>query len=369
MKKGWFIGCMLLLVCSSYAQITGVHAVDSRFVYVGRTLKDSTSVAVDWTGSYVRVRFWGNYLALRLTDTGTDYYNLYLDRPMTADPDRVLTLSGDTTVVLFSARRRAVHDLILYKRTEGEQGRTIFREFLVQGEILPAEPLKPRQIEFIGDSYTCGYGAENSTQHDHFTPQTETSAKTYAAIIARYFDADYTLIAHSGMGIARNYNSKFAGWYMPDRYEQTLDMDSAQATRWQVTHSDFRPQMTVIFLGGNDFSTGQQPTYEDFERNYNRLLNQIKANYGADHPVLCCTKKGRDDIFAYVQRVVQNCGLTNVSYCPLFNGLFHDDERNLGADNHLNYEAHRKVAHVLIPYVATMTGWELQDRSALVGIQ
>ena len=92
-----------------------------------------------------------------------------------------------------------------------------------------------------------------------------------------------------------------------------------------------------------------------------QLLNEVKANYGEDYPILCCTKKGQDYLFAYVQQVVKECGLKNVAYCGLFEGLFHNDNRNLGADSHPNYEAHRKVAHVLIPYIATMTGWELQN--------
>lgn len=362
------ISGLLLWLGSMMAQITGVHASDARFLFVGRTQVNAPDVSVDWTGSYVRVHFWGKYLAVRLSDTKKNYYNLYIDRDITAEPDQIITTTGDTTIVLFSSKRRPQeHVITLYKRTEGEQGRTTFHEFFVQGEILDPVPLKERQIEFIGDSYTCGYGTENSTQKDHFTPETETSAKTYAAIVARYFNADYTLIAHSGMGIVRNYNSKFAGWYMPDRYCQTFDEDST--IRWDATQSAFHPQVTVILLGGNDFSVNKHPSYEDFSHNYFRLLNQIKSNYGADHPIICCVKKGTPLLTDYVRHVVDECGLTNISFCPFYDALFHDDERNLGADFHPNYEAHRKAAHVLIPYIATITGWELQDSSLLVGIQ
>lgn len=359
MKKTLLIGWGLLCAFGAMAQITGIHANDARLVFVGRTRVDSSSVSADWTGIYVRIHFYGNYLAMRVSDTGRNYYNLYIDRDLSAEPDEVVTTHGDTTVVLFQARRAKEHTLTLYKRTEGEQGRTTFHEVLVQGELLEAAPLKERQIEFIGDSYTCGFGAENSGPYDPFTPQTETSAKTYASIIARYFDADYQLIAHSGMGIVRNYNSKFAGWYMPDRYTQTFDMDST--VRWSATQAAFRPQLTVIFLGGNDFSTGMQPNYEPFASNYIRLMQQVKSNYGDSHPILCCIKKGFPDLTDYVQRVVRECGLSNVSVCPFFPEVFADDATNLGAGWHPNYMGHRKAAHVLVPYVATITGWGLQD--------
>ncbi|MCQ2342212.1 MAG: GDSL-type esterase/lipase family protein [Paludibacteraceae bacterium] len=362
MKKHLLILILALSTLSAFAQITGIHATDARLCFHGRVLRTASDVTADWTGVYVHAHFLGNYLAVRLSDTGKNYYNLYIDREMTAEPDRIICTTGDTTVVLFTARRPKEHTVTLYKRTEGEQGRTTFHEFLVQGELLEAQPYKVRQIEFIGDSYTCGYGAENSTQHDHFTPQTETSAKTYAAIIARYFDADYRLIAHSGMGIARNYNSKFPDWYMPDRYEQIFDMDSTAAMRWTADTTIFRPQITVILLGGNDFSTGRQPEYDAFAHNYQRLLQTIKTNYGTSHPVVCCVKKGVPTLTEYVRQVVEQCHLPEVYFCPFYDGLFHDDERNLGADWHPNYEGHRKAAHVLIPYISTITGWELQDK-------
>lgn len=353
------IGCIVLSAWCTMAQTTGIPASDTRFVFVGRTMVDSASVSMDWTGSYARVYFYGDTLRVRISDTGTSYYNLYIDRAFSAIPDQVLQISGDTTCTLFASRWPEEHRVLLYKRTEGEQGRTTFHEFLVHGEILQAEPLKERQIEFIGDSYTCGYGAENSGPGDRFQARTETSAKSYAAIVARYFNADFMLVAHSGMGIARNYNSKFPNWYMPDRYLQTFDMDSTEATRWDAASSDFSPAISIILLGGNDFSRDKHPSYQDFSANYYRLISEIKANYGTQHPVLCCVKKGNDLLFDYIRQVVNECEWENVSFCPFFPSVFLDDERNLGADRHPNYEGHRKAAHVMIPYISTLTDWPL----------
>lgn len=362
--------------------LTGIHASDTRFVYVGRHQVDSTTVSMDYTGTYVRVRYYGTRLCVRLHDSGKNYWNLYVDREFTAEPDRIFTTSGDTTVVLFGEEARGrkgekakEHTIMLYKRTEGEQGRATFYEFFTDGEVLQAQPLKPRQMEFIGDSYTCGYAAENTGPNDKFSPVNETSAKTYAAVLARYFDADFTLVAHSGMGIARNYNSKFPGWYMPDRYTQTFDMDSTSrwnatrytlhATRYTIHYTPLThhpsPSITVILLGGNDFSKGQQPSYEAFSANYFRMLRQIKANYGEDYPILCCVKKGNEDLTDYVRRVVKDCGLKNVHFCPFYPAVFGEGEKYIGA-NHPNYLSHRHAAHVLIPYIATLTGWPLTDR-------
>jgi lysophospholipase L1-like esterase len=234
-------------------------------------------------------------------------------------------------------------------------------EFATDGKFFQAEPLKVRQLEFIGDSYTCGYGIDAQSRKERFTPETENASRSYAGIVSRYFGADYVAIAHSGMGIARNYNSKFKGWWMPDRYLQTFDEDSTQLTRWDATKSDFHPAMTVVYLGANDFSTALAPKYEDFRKHYYRLFKYIKANYGEDHPILCVATKTHEYLFNYVRDLVNNCNMENVhylGYCPAQH--LHTDE-DLGADVHPNYNGQQKKAYSIIPYIATITGWGLQD--------
>lgn len=356
-----------LLLCGSLFAAENIPAGDQRITYVGRTQVTDGNVSFDWTATYLRIAFTGKQLKVRLSDTvGRNFFNVYIDQPqMGPEPDFVFNAAGqDTVIVLFNEKKKGSHTVVLQKRTEGEQGTTTLHEFMTDGVFTQAEPLKPRMLEIVGDSYTCGYGAENSVKSDPFKAETECSAKSYAGILARYFDADYIAVAHSGMGIARNYNTKFAGWYMPDRYLQTFDMDSTQATRWNAAQYAFKPAMTIVWLGANDFSVRMQPSYQDFAKHYYQLIREIKANYGEDHPVLCCARKGLDELFLYVRRMALDSGMKNIYYAGFFNGMFHDDDRNLGASYHPNYEAHRKVACELIPYVGTITEWELQDKAA-----
>ena len=341
--------------------MTGIFGDDSRIVYAGRTRAEGHAVSFDWTGTYMRIAFSGTELRMRCSDSGRDWLNVWIDREMSAEPDSVIVVGGDTVVTLYADNRKhakpAVHHVTVQKRTEGEQGRLCVRELLVRGELLQAQPLKERYIEFVGDSYTCGFGAEKSVSSDPFSPATETASKSYAAIIARAFDADYVLIAHSGMGVSRNYNSKFAGRYMPDRYEQTFDMDTT--LRWVPDKSGTKPSLTVVMLGGNDFSTGFVPEYENFEKHYRQLLAAVKSAYGEEHPVLCCTKKGHRQLAEYVRRVTDNCGMREVYFATSFEALYHDDDRELGACSHPNYKAHCKMACNLLPYISTITGWEM----------
>ena len=363
---------------------TVTPASDSLITYVGRTLVDGGSVSFDWTATYVRISFEGNYLAINASDTRRNYFNVWIDKAPTAEPDRIIAIgNGDKNSTFGKIEANSVYDgrieivneadfkaiygkkipsqhfVTIQKRTEGEQGTTTFKEIITKGKLVHAMPLKPRRIEFVGDSHTCGYGTENSVSTDPFTPETENSGKSYASIVSRYFNADYTVVAHSGMGVVRNYNSNVAGWYMPERYTQTFDMN--RDVKWDAPQSEFKPDVTVIYLGTNDFSVSMQPKESAFIAGYLKLLQEIKDNYGEDHPILCMSSICDENLSKYVHEAVKKSGMKNVNYMDFTPGIHHTDDRNLGASFHPNYLAHQKLAYQVIPYVATLTSWGLNN--------
>ena len=303
-----------------------VPAADSRITFVGRTLVSETgAVSFDWSAVVTRISFTGGYLALEAGDTGKDYFNVWIDREPSAEPDKVVVIDRDTTVVI-----------VIQKRTEAEQGRATFRAFEAEGAFLQADGLRERLIEFVGDSYTCGYGSENSVREDPFRPADENPSKTYADILGRYFGADVLHISHSGQGIDRNYNDAGRGWHMPQRYLQTFD--TAREPAW--TFAGPKPSITVIYLGTNDF---------------------VKEHYGEGHPILCVAPMHSPDHHDYIRRVVESCGLPNVFYAGL-PAQVHNNEADLGASWHPNYSGHLKKAYSLIPVVSTITGWPMESK-------
>ena len=372
------MAAMVLLASNMVAEV--IPAADSRVTFVGRTLVENGDVSFDWTGVYFRIAFTGKSLSMRASDikwdtttemaaTRHNYFNVWIDAPMSAEPHRIIEVASMDTIielidpVYLKNSRVKVHQVIVQKRTEGEQGKTIIHEFATdaKGQFLQAEPIRKRQLEFIGASYDCGYGVDDSSRLAKFTPETENASRSFPAIISRYFDADYVVVAHSGMGAARNYNSKFDGYHMPDRYLQTFDMDSAQDTRWNAAESDIRPALTLIYLGGNDFSVSLQPSYEKFRDGYYRLIRYIKDNYGEDHPVLCVSSKAHSTLLDYMRDMVKFCPMSNVHFMACCPSLHLSTAEDLGASMHPNYIGHQKFSYAYIPYVATITGWGLQD--------
>ncbi len=341
-------------------EIKETPASDSRIEYTGRTAVNGTDVSYDWSGVFFRVKFNGPYLAIRCSDTKNCWFNQWTDKEMSPEADRVFMAGAkDTVIVLAEGLGKGEHEVILQKRTEGEQGRFTVHSFLTEGEILQADGRRERHIEFIGDSYTCGYGTESHDKNDPFLAETENCNLTYAAITARYFGADFNLVSHSGQGIARNYDNAGPGYHMPHRYKQVFN--AAKEPLWEPSMGAYTPDIVVIYLGTNDFSTGEQPLEVNFRNNYIVLLQRIKANYGEDTPILCMGSNANPYLYDYIRSAVIVSGLKKVAYMTVSN-FAHNHEDDLGASWHPNYQGHIKVASCMIPYISTLTGWPMEEK-------
>ena len=339
---------------------TETPASDSRIEYTGRVLFEGSDVSYDWSGTYFRVKFNGPYLAMKCSDSKNSWFNLWIDKEMTPTADRkFLVAAKDTLIVLAEGLGKGEHEIILQKRTEGEQGRFTVHSFVSEGEILQANGRKERHIEFIGDSYTCGYGTESASGNDPFLPETENCNLTYATIAARYFNADYNLVSHSGQGVCRNYDDYRPGYNMPDRYTQVFDEDPD--LKWTPDMAPHRPDIVVIYLCTNDFSTARQPHELIFAERYIELLKKIKANYGEEIPILCMASNVTPFSFDHIRNACIMSGLKNVSYMGMTTNV-HNHTTDLGASAHPNYKGQIKVASNVIPYISSITGWEMEDK-------
>ena len=154
----------------------------------------------------------------------------------------------------------------------------------------------------------------------------------------------------------RNYNGKLNEGNMPERYMNVFD--SPEAPAWDQGASTLKPAITVIYLGTNDFSTRMQPAERVFTAAYITLLKKIKELHGDSHPVLCVAPKHDILQLEYIQKAAQTSGLQGIHVMALGPSV-HNETSDMGADGHPNYSGHLKIAHSVIPYISTITGWEM----------
>ncbi len=231
--------------------------------YMGRVACAPEAVTFAYPGGEIRVRFVGTGLELLYEDRGeggstsTNYFNVVID----GGEPRLLRLDPKQKVhVLAQQLPPGEHSLQLFKRTESSQGSPgdgvgRFLGFrAAQGVTLLPPVQRAHRIEFIGDSITCGFGADLSVDDPSthkFTSRNANAYASWAAVTARELDADLMLVAYSGRGAYRNYRS-VPGEPMPGLYLRALPDDPS--SRWDF--SVFQPEVVVVNLGTNDFSPG-----------------------------------------------------------------------------------------------------------------
>ena len=157
MNRLLMIAAAALITTPVFADIT-VPASDSRITYVGRTLAEADDVSFDWSSVYARISFTGDYLAVRASDTGKDYFNVWIDREMSSEADKVLCInSTDTLLTIVSVadfkkgKKQPGHTVIIQKRTEADQGKTTVHSFTVTNDLQQAKDRSGGRLGNKGD--------------------------------------------------------------------------------------------------------------------------------------------------------------------------------------------------------------------------
>lgn len=360
MKKHFLILCLLALTLQVSAQkIDYSRLITKGVTYTGRVQHaDNGDVRFDWTGIYAQTDFSGGAIAVDMSSTRPCYFNVFIDGRFVR---KVYVDSlAHQRILLADKLGGGTHRLRLQRACEGGGITTIHGYYGAKGAQLKGVGRKPRMIEVFGDSYTCGYGSDSPNQQEHFKIETENVDHAYACIIARYFDADYAIAAHSGQGMVRNYGDKKQRSDYPMLLRHTKLFDNIDSVEYDF--SQYLPDLVLINLGTNDFSREVTPTPDQYVGNYVKMIQNLRKHYG-DVPVLCImphsARKYLQVCFPILRERLyndKNVYLAEPMLEILRNG------RDYGADGHPNYQGHRKIAMKLIPQISNIMDWQMEDR-------
>jgi len=322
------------------------------FLYNGRfDFSDPAGPKCAWSGSNVEMNFSGTEASVTLKSTGENWFQAIVDGQV-QEPFKV---NGTSTVKLVSGLSNGNHHLVLWKRTEASQGEVQILGFdFGGGQLLaPPAPLE-RKIEFIGDSITCAYGNEGLSKEQSFTPRNENSYLSYAAITARSLNASANLIAWSGIGLTMNYGGS-GGPLIMDRYPLTLPQSGVE---WDF--KNYVPQVVVINLGTNDFSTIPADRTK-FISAYKELVTKVRTNYPDAH-IFCCVGpmlwgSGLDSCRSYIQEVINYFNSSGDSKVYFVEFPQQDPSNGYGEDWHPNLITHRLMAEQLTSEIKQKLGW------------
>ncbi|MBN1781923.1 electron transporter RnfD [bacterium] len=334
---------------------TIIQASHPGFQYTGRIdFSDTLSPVIYWPGSYIKARFQGTSVQVMLDDsTGDNYYSVFIDN----DDHPVIIDCGPGFQMTAVAKHLTdtVHQIMIFRRTEGFSGPTRFKGLVLDdGRSLEEPPARPaRKIEFYGNSITCGMGNEVPDEEEDENNAKRNNFLAYGAITARALDADYTCIAKSGIGI-------LISWFdmiMPEYYNRLNPWDPD--SKWDFTR--WTPDLVVINLFQNDsWLIGRLEPVPDEERivqAYDDFLGLIRGKY-PDSPIICTlgsmdATKELSPWPGYVQKAVDQRKKKNKD--PNIVTLFFEFD---GTYKHPRVRHHKAMADTLTQFIRKNLGWE-----------
>ncbi|KAF1688098.1 hypothetical protein B1992_01355 [Pseudoxanthomonas broegbernensis] len=325
-------------------------AVPAPMASGGRVVLDEAGgvkrAAFQWPGAYFETAFHGDGIVFEI---GPGQVIVHVE----ADGRLVQTLVEPAGAYRIAGLGRGEHTVRIDVATESQAGANRFDGFLLPaGATARPLPARAHRIEFIGDSHTVGYGntsaSRDCSQADVWASTDTTRA--FAPRVAGHYDADYRVHAISGRGVVRNYDGA-SGDTLPQAYPYVLfDRSAANDDAWQ-------PEVVVIALGTNDFSTPLRPgekwetrqaLHADYQRTYAGFVRALRARYPRAHFVLWATDLADGEIIAQAAEataLLHRSGETRVSFLPV-RGLAME-----GCHWHPSVADDRRIADLLIRHI------------------
>ena len=271
----------------------------------GRTERVADGWRRQWPGTYVEGAFSGRQAMLRVGAGDVILHVLVDGKPVTT---LVKPAAG---LYRIDGLAQGRHVLRVEVASESQAAPTLLGGLFAApgGTALPAPAAPKRQLEFIGDSHTVGYGntsAKRDCTEAEVWATTDTS-QGIAGQTARRYGADYRVHAISGRGVVRNYDG-FKADTTVEAYPYVL-FDKARP----ATDAGWNPQLIVIALGTNDFSTALKPgerwssrdaLHADYETRYMRFIRSLRASHPKAHVLLWATDLADGEIAAEEAKVV-----------------------------------------------------------------
>lgn len=243
---------------------------------------------------------------------------------------------------------QGVHRIVLTKKTESEFGSVSLHS--TSPEPLEAPPTNKRPaFEFIGDSYTVGYGnaAKNPSAGRAF--DTTDAGQSFGALLSEMCNANFAINAYSGRGVVQNFGGIAPAWTIPNLHDFTLGGEVPNSPKWNF--SEFSPDIVFLFMGINDFQgEGPHPHAELFDKTYLKFLDRLRFHYTSAHYILLSTKIFPNDILS--ERIETILAKDRAQGNRDSEHIFLETPNNSGLDFHPDIFRHKTLAKRLFQKIS-----------------
>lgn len=353
-----------------------INANNENVTLIGRADFKNSKTIFSHAGVQLKFNFKGEYLAVGLSDIRDDlpeslnFYNIYINDSL-IEVIKVIPLKKWYNIN-YSFKNRIV-EVVIFKRTEAMCAAGVFHGLKVnEGAEIYKEKLKSRKIEWIGDSFTAGYGnlvsnatPPNGNPTTGFHAKNEDNSRAWGAIASKILNAEYMCTAFSGKGIYRNYDNSEEG-----TITKIYNLINPVISNEKWNFSRYQPDLIVVNLGQNDFGPETQkiPLMTDsvrFTKVYLELLETIKKNNSKAKILIIIGGGLSDDYPADFKRLSRSrLWLKNIAR------IFNDKHYNgcalfelqtitspYGEDWHPSLKSHQHMADQVVLFIKNFMNW------------
>ena len=249
----------------------------STFRYIGRVKPTAGGLIFDHSASTLEFQgFMTGEVNLTISSTnGESYYTVYIDGKRSDTRFKVSGANQVITIAKFTGKY--YHRISIVKQTEVDWSTSTIHRLQITGYLDKAPAKKDLYIEFYGDSLTAGYGniGKPGDSNAGSAPY-EDATKTYGYLLSQKLDADCSILARSGVGLAPCWSERFYDRF--SKYSFSRGSEKFSFTGARV------PDLVVIHLGANDYVYGSSK--ENFIKYGKELVDYIRKGYGKNMPII-----------------------------------------------------------------------------------
>ncbi len=353
-----FFSALTLTEKEFYPTESSVHFSGRHLNVDGVEYLSNTCSSIDFvmTGDRIEAVLVSN--ASDYSEKNRAYLAVVIDGEVTS---RIAVENGTNSYVLYEGDKLINAEISLVKLSETTAASLGVKSVTVNATSIAPSRDKELQIEFIGDSITCGYGNEGSAESGVFDTAEENGLSTYAYLTAQALNADCSLVCASGIGLISDCTTQGVledYLLMPKMYEYSdiyfeLHRSVSELTQWDFGGGS---DIVVINLGTNDYTyTGKNEELQaQFGDAYYNFIGQIREN-NPDAIIICTLGILGSELYGQIEYAAEQYSDDHADkniYTYRFDSQSAED--GYGTDYHPSTATHEKAAAALTEYIRAL---------------
>ena len=316
-----------------------LSVVNNCFRLIGRTKSNYNGLMFDHAAAAIEFHgFMTGDVILTVDSKNESYFTVYIDGERA---ETRFMANGVDQLKIATFEDNYFHVIRIVRQNEIAWSQSMLKSLTITGYLFEAPEERELFLEFYGDSLTSAFGniGSPSDPAPHDVPKYHDATKSYAYLVADALNADCSILAMSGVGLATgHYDKHFLHYFSQFDHKRS------------ITQFDFNgarvPDIAVVRLGANDFAVGC--TREQYVTRAIELVDYIRNGYGEKVPIIWIYGSRGGDFDNWLKELSDHYGGEEGGFylCKPDSG-----GHGSGAGNHPNLAWHEANAESLLSFI------------------